>query len=382
MKISITGSTGSIGRQTLEVIERHPERFEIVGLSAYSDWQTLLSQIEKFKPLKACIINKDAFYKIKESLPKGCNTEIITGDESICEIVSMPETELAVISTVGISGLYPVISALKSGKEIALATKESLVAGGNLVMSLAREKNKKIRPIDSEHSAVFQCIKGDETFISKIILTSSGGPFRKHSSLSNITVDQVLAHPTWKMGRKITVDCATLMNKGFEVIEAKFLFDLDIEQIEVMVHPQSIIHSLVEFCDGSIIAQMSNPDMRIPISYALSLPERLQNNWTITDLAKIGTLTFENPNKKLFPCLNLAYEALRLGKTFPTAINGANEEAVNAFLSGKIEFSKIPIIIETVLESHKGLDDMQIENIIEADSDSRRKAATIINTLS
>ena len=377
--ISIVGSTGSIGKQTLEIAAEYPEKFKITGLSAFSDWETLLSQIIEFKPIKAAITNQNSFLLLKENLPANCNTEIIQGDSANNEIASMPETDISVISTVGISGLQPVIAALENGKEVALATKEALVTGGNLVMSLAKEKGITIRPIDSEHSAIFQCIKNETKYVSKIILTSSGGPFRTYSDLSNLGIEQVLAHPTWKMGKKITVDCATLMNKGFEVIEASFLFDINADDIEVVIHPQSIIHSMVEFSDACVLAQMSLPDMRFAISYALSMPERLKNPWEKLDLVKISSLTFEKPNTKMFPCLDFAYSALKMGKTFPTALNGANEEAVKAFLQGNLEFSKIPYVIEKVLSSHESLDDKKLENIIEADRVSVIKAKEIIN---
>ncbi len=381
MKISIVGSTGSIGKQTLEVIKTHPHEFTVTGISAFSDWQTLLEQIISFKPLKAAITDEKAFSCLRQNLPRDCKTEIISGADASEYIACFDETELSVIATVGISGLKPVLSAIKKNKQVALATKEALVVGGSIVMKAANEKGIELRPIDSEHSAVYQCLKNERKYLSKIILTSSGGPFRGCRDLANISISQVLSHPTWKMGRKITVDSATLMNKGFEVIEAAFLFGVCHSMIDVIVHPQSIIHSMVEFCDGSTLAQLSAPDMRLAIQYALSMPGRLSNNWNRMDLTQIGSLTFEKPDTKTFPCLEFAYEALKTGKTMPAALNGANEEVVAAFLDGKIAFGEIPKIIESVISSHQPLDETKMENLMEADSQSRKNAREIISKL-
>ncbi len=379
MNLAVIGSTGSIGKQTLEIVRKFPEQYSVTALCARKDWETLLGQILTFKPQTAAVADEKSYEELKKNIPSGINTKIICGNDSSALIAGEAQYDLAVISTVGISGLNPVINALARGKQIALATKEALVAAGKIVMNLAREKNITIRPIDSEHSAILQCIRNEKKYLEKIILTSSGGPFRGKKNLSGITKEQVLAHPTWKMGNKITVDSATLMNKGFEVIEAAFLFEAQPSQIEVVVHPQSIIHSLVEFYDGSVLAQLSPPDMRLAIQYALSMPHRIPNKWSTLNLAQIGTLTFENPDTATFPCLNYAYEALRIGKTMPAAINGANEEAVNAFLDDEIEFTQIPVIIETVLQKHNLLDENSLDNILEADSESRRIAREEIN---
>lgn len=383
MNISIIGSTGSIGTQTLDIVERFPERYRVVALTAGKNWEKLLCQIKKFRPLKAAVADDKAFRLLKENLPSGCSTEILSGDDGICHAASMPESELCVVSSVGISGLKPVLSALNSGKQLALATKEALVSGGELVMKTAVENGIMIRPIDSEHSAIFQCIGSGRKFLSRIILTCSGGALRKFPAekLGNASVSDVLAHPNWSMGKKITVDCATLMNKGFELIEACHLFSVAPDDVEIVVHPQSIIHSMAEFSDGSTLAQMSLPDMRIAIQYALSYPERLDFKWKRTDFLSLQPLTFEKPDYDRFPCLKLAIDSFRSGGTLPASLNAANEEAVYAFLRGEINFGSIYDSVREVIESSERLPADCWENISYADYEARRKCRSVMERL-
>ncbi len=382
INISIVGSTGSIGTQALDVIRCFPDKFSVVALSANSNWELLLKQIIEFKPLKAVLIDNIAFSKLKENVPNYLNTELICGEFGIEEISSMDETELVLISTVGMSGLKPVLSALNAGKQLALATKEALVSGGDLVIPLAKSKNITIRPVDSEHSAIFQCIGDNREFLKKVILTCSGGALRNFTveQLKYATVDDVLAHPNWSMGKKITVDCATLMNKGFEMIEACHLFNLLPNQVEIVIHPQSIIHSAVEFFDGSIIAQMSKPDMKLAIQYAFSYPERFEKNWTNTDFFSLPALTFEKPDFDKFPCLKIAFDSFAKGGTMPASLNAVNEEAVFAFLKKEIKFNDIFKIIEMTLSKVECLPS-SIENIFYADSEARRISGVFIERM-
>lgn len=371
--ISILGSTGSIGRQALEVIEAFPERFSVKALAGGRNWQLLAGQAKLHKPEAVAISEERHFQDLKKAL-SGVKTKVLFGTEGIKEVASFPSSDLVLASIVGVAGMLPVIEALKSGKDIALANKEALVVGGKLVNDLAGKKKAKIIPVDSEHSAIYQCLKGEKKEdVRKIILTSSGGPFRDWDGkrIEKVTVKDALNHPTWKMGSKITIDSATLMNKGFEVIEAHWLFGLDFSKIDVVIHPQSIIHSLVEFVDGSCIAQLSPPDMRLPIQYALGFPERLPKMWDALDLIKLGSLTFERPRRENFPCLDLAYRAGKTGGTAPAVVNAANEAAVDLFLKGKIKFIEIAEIIEESLEAHKIVKNPEIEDLIEADRQTR-----------
>jgi len=374
-RIILLGSTGSIGTQTLEIIERFPDKFKIEGLSANNSWGLLAKQARKFKPKAVALANKKLIPELKNSL-KGTGIEILGGGEGVAELASL-DADMAVVALVGISGLVPTLKAIETGKTIALANKEALVVGGEMVMSGAKEKGIEILPIDSEHSAIFQCLDGEkQANVQKIILTSSGGPFRKLPSaeIALMTAAEALKHPTWNMGQKVTIDSSTMMNKGFEVIEARWLFNISPSQIEVLVHPQSIIHSMVEFVDGSIIAQLSLPDMRIPIQYALTYPERLPAQYVTTDFTKAGHLDFEKPRIDIFKCLSYAFEAIRIGGTMPAVLNGANEAAVSLFLEDKIKFFDIPRLIYSAMESHNVIKKPTLEELLEADRFSRQKA--------
>lgn len=383
INISIIGSTGSIGTQALSVIESFPDKFRVVALSAYSNWEKLLEQILRFKPCAAAIIEERAFRSLKDNLPPSSPTKLYSSEEGVSYISSMDEADLVLVSSVGISGLKPVVSAIKAGKQLALATKEALVSGGSLVMSLAKRYGIVIRPVDSEHSAVFQCIGSDREFLNKIILTCSGGSLRDFSleRMKSVSVSQVLRHPTWAMGKKITVDSATLMNKGFEVIEACHLFGLPADKVDVLIHPQSIIHSMVEFSDGAIIAQLSKPDMRLAIQYALSYPDRLSKKWSDTDFLSVSTLSFEKPDLARFPCLGLAYAAFAAGGASPAVLNASNEEAVKAFLEGRIRFCDIYAVTADVISKIEVIEADSLENIYYADSQARLKALELIRRL-
>lgn len=373
--IIILGSTGSIGTQTIEIIEKHPDRFRAEALCAHSSWEKLARQAISLKP-SAVAIADERFYQDLKSALKGRPITVFAGEKGIMEMLEM-KANLVVVALVGISGLLPTLKAMESGKSIALANKETLVTGGELVMAMAKARNIDILPIDSEHSAIFQCLRGENPReISRIHLTSSGGPFRNLSlkDLERVTSAQALIHPNWSMGRKVTIDSSTLMNKGFEVIEARWLFDLPAEKINVVVHPQSIIHSMVEFIDGSIMAQLSRPDMRIPIQLALSHPERLSGSYVTTDLIKMAGLTFEEPDRKKFPCLNLAFSAIETGGTMPAVLNGANEVAVDLFLKDRIGFNHIPRIIESAISAHIPVMNPSLSDILSADKFARKTA--------
>ena len=334
-KISILGSTGSIGKQTLDVVRQHKDKFEVVAISANSSVDLLLEQIKEFKPKYVAVYNESSYIKLKSMIPLDINIEVLCGMEGLKTISSLPEIDVLLTAIVGMIGLVPTLEAIKAGKDIALANKETLVCAGDLVMSEAKKMGVSILPVDSEHSAIFQCLNGENNKeIEKIILTASGGPFRGKTKeeLVNVTKNQALKHPNWSMGRKISIDSSTLMNKGLEVIEAKWLFGVEHDKIDVVVHPQSIIHSMVQFIDSSVIAQLGCPDMRLPIQYALSYPNRIECDFERLDLAKIATLTFENPDMDTFPCLKLAYETLKMGGTYSAVLNSANEILVSEFL--------------------------------------------------
>ena len=352
-KIVILGSTGSIGTQTLDVIT-HNQDIEVIGLTANSHIDILEEQIKRFNPKVVCMMQEDKARELKERLrQQNIKTEVVCGQEGLITVATLEEAEIVVTSVVGMIGLLPTIEAIKAGKTIALANKETLVAAGEMVMNLAKEKGVSILPVDSEHSAIFQSLQGNsEKSIDKLVLTASGGPFRIFSKeqLKAVTVEQALKHPNWVMGSKITIDSATLMNKGLEVIEAKYLFDVAPSQIDVVVHKESIIHSMVSYKDGSTIAQLGMPDMRHPIAYALYYPVRQAAHYIEKlDLVKLGSLSFEAPRKDAFPCLQLAYDALEAGGTMAAVLNAANEEVVASFLNKQITFMQIPEIIHTVL---------------------------------
>ena len=371
--ISILGVTGSIGTQALDVLRFHKDKFKLVAISAYKNIDLTLDIIEEFKPRVVAINDKASFEKLKNI--KGTldyDFELLYGMEGLIKVATLKEVHTVLTSVVGMIGLKPTLEAIKCKKDIALANKETLVVAGELVMNKAKENNVKILPVDSEHSAIFQSLSGYENKdINKIILTASGGPFRGKTleDLKDVTVKEALKHPKWNMGQKISIDSASLMNKGLEVIEAHFLFDKDYDNIEVVVHPQSIIHSMVEYKDASIIAQMGTPDMRLPIQYALNYPERKEMIAKPLNFYEVGSLTFEKPDLETFKCLKFAYEAGRIGGLAPTILNGANEEAVALLLEKKIKFLQISEIIEECMIVFKDnyYDELTLENIVELD---------------
>lgn len=373
-KVVILGSTGSIGKNALQVIKQFPEKFKVLGLAVKSSINLLKEQIEEFKPEYVAVYDKKAYEKLKREIN---SLNILCGVEGVCEIARLEEADIVLSAIVGAEGLLPTFEAVKAGKVIALANKESLVMAGDLIKKQANLSKAQIIPVDSEHSAVFQCINGcNRAYIKKIWLTASGGPFRgkKASEIENVTPQEALNHPKWKMGKRITIDSATLMNKGFEVIEAHHLFDIPIENIGVLIHPQSIVHCLVEFIDGTYLAQISNPDMKAPIALALSLPERLPDIISPIDWSSLRELNFELPDTEIFPCLKLAYEAVKLGGSMPVVLNAVDEIAVEAFLSGKLKFNEIPKLIKKVMDAHKIFYPERIEEILEIDSWARKKA--------
>jgi len=378
-KISILGSTGSIGTQTLDVARNL--KIDVLALSANSNIDLLEVQAREFKP-KLISVRDEMLAENLTTRLRDLDIQVFYGEEGLKRVATIKEIDTVVTSIVGIAGLIPTMEAIKAGKNIALANKETLVTAGSIIISEAQKNAVKILPVDSEHSAIFQSLMGNNiNEISKIILTASGGPFRGKNinELMKVTVSDALKHPNWSMGSKITIDSATMMNKGLEVIEAKWLFGIDVEGIEVLVHPQSIIHSMVEFKDGSIIAQLGSPDMRIPIQFALTYPNRSDNNFSRLNLLETGKLTFEAPDFETFPCLKLAFEALKIGGTMPVALNGANEVAVSLFLGGKIKFLDIPRIIEKVLEEHNVNINPCLNDIIEVDKWAREEAERAIN---
>jgi 1-deoxy-D-xylulose-5-phosphate reductoisomerase len=375
--IAVLGSTGSIGKNTLEVVRnlnRNGFPVCVKYISANSNAALLAEQIEEFKPKAAVIFNTQSFEELKKSsLNHKC--EILCGQDGINDIASRDDFELVVNALVGFSGLCPTIEAIKSGKDIALANKESLVVAGQLINSLLEEKKSKLLPIDSEHSAILQCITGEPlSKVTKLILTASGGPFREYSKaqFDSVKREEALKHPNWKMGNKITIDSATLMNKGFEIIEAKWLFNISVENIEVLIHPQSIIHSMVEFSDGSVKAQLGVPDMKVPIQYALTYPDRVASDFPRIDFTALKNLTFEQPDFDKFECLALAYEVIKTGGSYPVVLNASNEAAVDLFLNNKIKFTDIPYLIKSALDKHDNSNGMDLESIIEIDKWSRR----------
>lgn len=384
-KVVILGSTGSIGKSTLEVISCYPERFKVLGLTAGKNITLLSEQIKKFRPDVVAISDEKDFKKLKKTL-SGIKKmpEMLFGTEGISEVSCRSDADIVVSAIVGAAGLIPTLSAIKSGKTVALANKETLVMAGELVVSHVKKNSAKLLPIDSEHSAIFQCIGGyNRKDIKKIILTASGGPFigRKRKDLEKISPEAALRHPNWAMGKKITIDSATLMNKGLEIIEAHYLFSVPLENIDVMIHPQSIIHSMVEFIDGSIIAQMSIPDMKGPIAYALSYPERLKSVINGINFERVSSLTFQKPDHKTFPCLNLACLALKIGGTMPTVLNASNEIAVEAFLNRNISFNDIPVIIKKVMDYHSPVKAKNIEKILSVDRWAREKALEFVRKI-
>ena len=380
--ISLLGSTGSIGKQTLEVAAANPDKMKIRVLAAHASDTILEEQIRAVEPDFAVLTDKEAAARLKARY--NGKTEILAGEEGLLAAATYSEVDTVLASMVGYAGLRPTMAAINCGKNIALSNKETLVAAGSLVMEAVAKNNVSLTPVDSEHSAIFQALQGGkEDEVKRLLITASGGPFRgkKRSELETVTLAQCLNHPNWSMGKKITVDSSTLANKGLEVIEAHWLFNMPYEKIDVVVHPQSIIHSLVEFCDGSVIAQLGEPDMRLPIQYALSYPCRYHKAFDQLDLIKAGTLTFEAPDMEAFPSLRIAIDCGKAGGTLPCVFNAANEEAVYAFLDNKIKYLDIPYITEKVASLHQNIAAPCIEDIERADAEARAAAQSIIANL-
>jgi 1-deoxy-D-xylulose-5-phosphate reductoisomerase len=379
--IAILGSTGSIGTQALSVIESNPDLFQVEVLTAQNNAALLISQAIKFKPNVVVIENADKYEEVKEGLSR-FPVKVYAGREALASVTEMESIDLVLTALVGFSGLKPTLRAIESGKHIALANKETLVVGGSLVTKLAQEKGVNIYPVDSEHSAIFQCLAGEfHNPIEKLILTASGGPFRgsKREDLAMVTREQALKHPNWSMGAKVTIDSATLMNKGLEVIEAHWLFHIPAEQIEVVVHPQSIIHSLVQFEDGSIKAQLGLPDMRLPIQYAITYPNRIKSDFQRFDFSAYPGLTFEKPDMETFCNLALAFEALKRGGNMPCILNAANEIAVDSFLTGKIGFLNMSDLVEKCLAKMSFMENPNLENFVDTDRETRAMAIRLVD---
>jgi 1-deoxy-D-xylulose-5-phosphate reductoisomerase len=375
--LSLLGSTGSIGKNVLAVVRQFPGQFRIIGLSAGRNVDLLAKQVLEFEPECVSVGDPALVETLEEQLPSAYRSRIVSGLEGNCLVASLPSANMVVSAVVGAVGLLPALAAIRAGKDLGLANKETLVMAGRLIMEAVHEYGVRLLPIDSEHSAIFQALEaGRREDVARIILTASGGPFRSWPSdaLAGATSDQALAHPNWTMGRKISIDSATLMNKGLEVIEARWLFDVSPDQIEVVVHPQSIVHSLVEYQDGSVVAQLGIPDMRIPIAYALSYPERLELGLSRLSLAQCGGLTFEQPDHQRFPALRMAYDALSMGGVKPAALNAANEVAVEAFLAGRIGFTQIAEIVGAVLTKTAQADELDLQAILAADQEARTLA--------
>ena len=380
--IILLGSTGSIGKQTLEVAAANPEKMQIKVLAAHKSDELLEEQIKAFHPDIAVLSDKEAAARLCKRYHG--KTEILAGEEGLLAAATYSGADTVLASMVGYAGLRPTLAAIDCGKDIALANKETLVAAGSIVMQAVADKGVSLTPVDSEHSAIFQSLRGGRASeVKRLIVTASGGPFRgyKRSELEGVTLEQCLKHPNWSMGRKITVDSSTLANKGLEVIEAHWLFNMPYEKISVVVHPQSIVHSAVEFCDGSVIAQLGEPDMRLPIQYALSYPERFDTAFEQLDFMKHGTLTFEEPDLEAFPSLRIAVECGKAGGTLPCAFNAANEEAVYAFLENKIKYLDIPYITAKVTEAHQNILQPTIEDIEHTDATARELAHSLIKQL-
>lgn len=379
-KVTILGSTGSIGTQSLEVIEKFPERFKVEALTCGRNIERMAQQIRRFEPSFVVTEKEEDALALAHDFP---SVEFGWGEEGLVA-AARTDCDIVLNSLMGMRGLAPTCAAIETRHDIALANKETLVAGGAYVMDLAARKGIKLLPVDSEHSAIFQALEGNQNRpIKKILLTASGGPFRGYTreQLENVTLSQALKHPNWSMGRKITIDSASMMNKGLEVIEARWLFDVPAHDIEVYVHPQSIVHSAVEFMDNSVIAQLGTPDMRIPISLALGYPDRLENPLPELNLFDIGALTFEKPDLEVFKPLALAYDAIEAGGTYPAALNAANEVAVDAFLNEKIRFLDIQKTLKMILDDHKPLYNLDLEGILAVDRDVRRQTERVISSL-
>lgn len=383
-KLAILGSTGSIGVSTLDIVAAHPDRFEVVSLTAGSNLELLAMQIATFRPRLVSVLTPELALKLSGMLPAGGRPEILSGVDGLVAAATESDVDMVVAAIVGAAGLVPTSAAIKAGKDVALANKETLVTAGHIFMEEVARRGIKLYPVDSEHSAVFQSIEGHRSEdIEKIILTASGGPFLNTplEALQRVTVADALNHPNWSMGRKITIDSASMMNKGLEVIEARWLFDVPPEKIDVNIHPQSIIHSMVEYVDGCVIAQLGTPDMKAPIAYALSYPERVSTGVKPLDLTAFSGLTFFRPDMEKFRCLRLAYDAMAAGESMPAVMNAANEVAVEVFLDGKIPFLGIPELIEKTMALHNPHSLGSIDDVLAVDSWARSKAREILNTL-
>jgi 1-deoxy-D-xylulose-5-phosphate reductoisomerase len=374
--LSLLGSTGSIGVNTLEVVRQFPERFQVTALAAGRNVRLLAQQIQEFQPQRVAVLDEESAAQLARLLATGDAQPLIgVGPEGYQQIATLPEVEMVVAAMVGAAGLVPTLAAIDAGKHIALANKETLVIGGAVVVPLAQRRGVHLLPVDSEHSAIFQALQGNQRrSLRRILLTASGGPFfRKNlEELAEVTPEAALRHPNWSMGRKITIDSATLMNKGLEVIEAHWLFDVPVQQIAIHVHPESIIHSMVEYVDGSVIAQLGIPDMKAPIAFALAYPERLPLKLPALDLFRLQNLSFYPPDEVKFPCLNLAYDACEAGSTMPAVLNAANEVAVEAFLNKRIGFMDIPRLIETTMAHHSAAGEVTLDAILQADHEARQ----------
>ena len=381
MKVVVLGSTGSIGVQTLDVIDKHRDRFELLGIAARDEVSLMLEQARKYKPTVIAVGDASCYKEMKNSA--ATDAVVLSGLEGLCELAAWPAADIAVIAVSGAIGITPTLSALKAGKRVALANKETLVAAGDIVMEQAQQYKSALIPVDSEHSAIFQCIKGEERYLKRIWLTASGGPFKdwEKKQLEGVTVERALQHPTWAMGPKITVDSATLMNKGLEVIEAHHLFGINYDRINVVVQRESIIHSLVEFLDGSFLGHLGSHDMRIPIQYALTYPQRLASSAAELDLTLLGALHFEAPDLLRFPALGLAFQAGQTGGTMPAVLNAANEVAVNKFLSREIGFTQIAILVEKVMEAHDLVSKPDLDCILRADTWARQRSQDLSKLL-
>jgi 1-deoxy-D-xylulose-5-phosphate reductoisomerase len=383
-RITILGSTGSIGCSALDVIGKNPGRFQVVALAAGKNVGLLKKQIEKFKPKVVAVSTKETALKLRDSLTNKDKVKIFYNKEGLQEVASLPSADIVISAISGSAGLMPTLAAIEAGKDVALANKETMVMAGEIVTKRAIKKMVKIIPVDSEHSAIFQCLEGHKREnLKRIILTASGGPFLNFTKneLKHVSLRQTLRHPNWKMGKKVTIDSASMMNKGLEVIEAKWFFNLDINCIDVLIHPQSVVHSMIEFIDGAFLAQMGIPNMKVPIAYALTYPERIVNDLPSLNLEKTGNLEFHNPDVKKFPCLSLAYAAGRCGGTAPVVLNAADEVAVSAFMEKKIGFIDLPKIVETVLGLHNSINNPSLDDILQADLWARRETSKIIERI-
>jgi 1-deoxy-D-xylulose-5-phosphate reductoisomerase len=373
--VVLLGSTGSIGLSTLQVVADIPKRARLIGLAANENLDVLMDQAHKLRPKAVALANTDKCQLLKQKLDG--HTKVLCGEDCLVKLATMPAADIVLVAIVGTAGLHPALAAIRAGKDLAVASKEILVMAGEIVMREARKHKVKILPVDSEHNAIFQCLEGRKPAeVRRIILTASGGPFRKHSrdALQHVTLEDALKHPTWNMGRKITIDSATLFNKGLEMLEAHWLFGVTMDKVEVVIHPQSIIHSMVEFVDGSTLAQLSMPSMRYPIQYALTYPDRLPNSMEPTNFPKIGQLTFEAPDMDRFPALRLAREAGTRGGTLPAVMNAANEVAVARFMKHQLTFVRIWDVVERTMRAHTVVASPSLDDIVAADAWARREA--------